>query len=253
MTAGPTAYEDIFSLRGASYDEACRRFPEASREEATAILRLADPQPGETLVDLPAAGGYLSTYIETPGVRVIAIDPSPVMHALCRRLVPESYLAPMDALPLPSGSVDIVVCLAGLHHEPHLDRVFAELRRVLRPEGGRLAIAEVASGTPPARFLNGFVDRHNSLGHKGAFLDDAFLAQLRGAGFRVNYNKDASYHWRFGTPAEIGECLHLMFGIDLATPAQITEAVASGLGIDPLPDGGAGMRWTLRHVLAVPE
>ena len=172
MSAGPTSYQDIFTLRGAAHDEAFRRFPEASRNEVLAVLGLADPKSGETLIDLPSAGGFLSSYVQTPGLRVISIDPSPVLHALCRKKSLESYLAPMDALPLPTGSVDVVVCLAGLHHEPHLDSVFAEIRRVLRPDGGRLAIAEIVEGSRPGNFLNGFVHRHNSLGHVGTFLDD---------------------------------------------------------------------------------
>jgi SAM-dependent methyltransferase len=253
MNTGPTSYQDIFSLRGAAHDEAFRRFPETSRNEVLAVLGLADPKPGESLVDLPSAGGYLSTYVQTPDLRVVAIDPSPVLHALCRQKQGlESYLAPMDALPLPTGSIDIVVCLAGLHHEPHLDQVFTEIHRVLRPGSGRLAIAEVVEGSPPGRFLNGFVHRHNSLGHEGTFLDDAFVARLPRAGFRIARNEDAHYHWTFDRREDIGVCLQLMMGIDQATPEQVIEAVASELGIDALPNGGVGMRWMLRHVLAYP-
>ena len=252
MDGAASSYQDIFVLRGAAHDEAFRRFPQASREEVLAILTLADPRPGETLVDVPAAGGFLNTHIQTANLRVIAIDPSPVMHALCKQKVAECHLAPMDALPLPSASVDVVLCLAGLHHEPHPERVFAEWRRVLRPAGGRLAIAEIAVATPPAQFLNGFVDRHSTLGHKGTFLDDNLLRLLRNAGFSIVRNEDVHYHWQFAELEDVGECLRLMFGIDLATPAQIRAAVADELGIDALPGGGFGMRWSLRHVLAYP-
>lgn len=247
----PTQYADIFALRGRAYDEACQRFPEASRDEAELFLALADLKPGETVVDVPAAGGYLSAFVTTPDVRMIAIDPSPVMHALCRERVRESLLAPMHALPLPDASVDVVLCLAGLHHEQDLHRVFAELRRVLRP-AGRLTIAEVATGTAPATFLNGFVHEHSSLGHRGTFLDDAFLGELRASGFRLSVNRAASYPWRFASRLDIGECLHRMFGIDLAEPVAIAAAVESILGVDELDDGRVGMRWTLRHVLAHP-
>jgi SAM-dependent methyltransferase len=246
--------EDVLVIgwRGAAHDEAFRRFPKVGRNEVLAVLGLANPQAGETLVDLPSAGGFLSSYVQTPGLRVISIDPSPVLHALCRQKSLESYQAPMDALPLPAGSVDVVVCLAGLHHEPHLDRVFAEIRRVLRPDTGRLAIAEVVEDSLPGRFLNGFVHRHNSLGHVGTFLNDAFIARLPKAGFRISRNVDVHYHWQFDAREDIGTCLQLMMGIDQSTPDLITEAVATGLGIDALPDGGVGMRWMLRHVLAHP-
>jgi hypothetical protein len=108
-------------------------------------------------------------------------------------------------------------------------------------------------GSLPGNFLNGFVHRNNSLGHEGAFLDDGFLLRLTQAGFRITRNEDAHYHWNFDTRADIGACLKLMMGIDQATPAQVTEAVATDLGIDALPDGRFGMRWTLRHVLAFPQ
>jgi SAM-dependent methyltransferase len=251
MADAPADYRGIFERRGRDHDLAFRRYPQACQEEVQAILRLAAPLPGETLLDVPAAGGFLSTHLEVPGVRLIAVDPSPVLHALCRRLVPESYLAPANALPLPTGSVDVTVCLAGLHHDPDPGAAFKEIRRVLRPHG-RLAIAEVAAGSAVAGFLNGFVDRHNSLGHQGHFLDDAMAATLVASGFAITGDAVAAYHWRFASRSDMADCLRLMFGIDLATPGEIVQAVESELGVDDLPGGAIGMRWSLRHLLARP-
>lgn len=244
------SYADIFEQRGQAHDEAFRRYPEACGEEVRAILRLAAPRAGETLLDLPSAGGFLSGHLDVPGVRLIAVDPSPVLQSLCARRVRESHLAPLDRLPLPDGSIDVAVCLAGLHHEPKLREVFAEIARVLRP-GGRLAIAEVKEGSSVANFLNGFVDRHNSLGHDGVFFDDSYRERLREAGFSIRVDRDADYHWPFDSAAAMGDCLRLMFGMDRATPEAIFAAVERELGVDSLAGGRIGMRWSLRHVLAV--
>ncbi len=247
----PDSYAAIFQQRGQAHDDAFTRYPDACREEIATVLRLAAPRPGETLLDLPAAGGFLSRYLSTPDLNVLAVDPSPVMHELCKRRVKQSYLAPLSMLPLADASVDVVVCLAGLHHEPDVQSVFVEIRRVLR-SGGRLAIAEVSDGSPEAQFLNGFVHEHNSVGHRGRFLDDEMLDTLRRSGFLIMVNEQAHYHWPFVDRAALADCLGLMFGIDRASPQAIIDAVGHGLGVDELPGGGIGMRWSLRTVLALP-
>jgi SAM-dependent methyltransferase len=248
--SNPYRYADIFERRGVDHDLAVRLYPQACEDECRAILALAAPQPGESLLDAPSAGGFLTSHLGVQGVRVVAVDPSPVLQALCARQVSASYLAPLDRLPLQSGEIDVVVCLAGLHHEPGLSAVFEEFRRVVRP-AGRLAIAEASEGSDVANFLNGFVDRYNSMGHQGIFWSPNCRSLLETAGWRVVHDADARYHWRFDDPAAMAHCLALMFGIDLATPDQIFDAVAAELGVEVLSNGQLGVRWSLHHVLAV--
>ena len=242
----PSTYREIFQRRAQAHDDAFRLYPDACRFEVTRLLDLAQLQPGEVLLDLPSAGGFLSRYVTVPDVHVIAVDPSPELHALCAQRVPDSRLAPMHALPLPDASVDVCICLAGLHHEPDPARVFAEIKRVLQPGKGRAVIAEVECGSAVAQFLNGFVDRFNSGGHQGTFAGDHYTPMLQAQGLQVTHDASAHYHWPFASPDAMGDCLQRMFGIDLASPSQIAQAVENELGTERLADGRVGMRWSLR-------
>lgn len=243
-------YADIFELRGKQHAEAFRLFPDSISEEVAAILKLAAPQAGEVLLDLPAASGFLSKYLNVPGVRLLAVEPSRQLYELCKSTVQQSYLAPLDQLPIEDERVDVAICLAGLHHEQKIGDIFAEVSRVLR-KGGRFAIAEVDSNSPPAKFLNGFVDQYSSLGHAGTFASEAYDGHLQAAGFRVMTNQVAEYYWRFASVTDMANCLRLMFGIDLAQPETIIAAVTEQLGVDELPNGWVGMRWSLRHFLCL--
>jgi hypothetical protein len=92
-----------------------------------------------------------------------------------------------------------------------------EMRRVLR-RGGRLSILEVPVGAATDGFLNGFVDRHNSVGHEGRFVDDSFRADLAAAGFHIETDELCRYTWDFAGEDEMIEFINLMFWLDKATP-----------------------------------
>jgi SAM-dependent methyltransferase len=249
MTA---SYSDIFAQRGREYHEAMCAWPHACRLEFEAILAVARPIPGETVVDLPAAGSYFQDWLDVSPLRFIAIDPSPVFHEFSRRRVAESYLSPMEALPLPAGSVDLVMSQAGLHHAPDWLAIFREVCRVLRP-GGRFAIGEVEEGSDVARFLNEFVDEHNPQGHAGQFVGESFRQSLQAAGFSIREDKAASYAWCLPSRADLAKFLGLLFGLRDASEAQILEGAERYLGVVANPDDSIDLAWSLRIMLAIKE
>ncbi len=88
-------------------------------------------------------GGFLSPLSLRAG-RVMGFDLSLAMlaAAMKRSLLHRDHLAAADiqALPLVSNSVDVVVAAFMLYHVPHLNRAIEELSRVLRSGGAILAV-----------------------------------------------------------------------------------------------------------------
>lgn len=125
-------------------------------------LRLLDPQPGETLLEIGYGTGHglvALAHAVRPGGRVLGLDLSEGMQRVAKaRLAQEGVaeaveLALGDArqLPYPDASCDGVFLsfTLELFDDGDISKVLAEIRRVLRPEG-RLVVVSLAKGDRPA-------------------------------------------------------------------------------------------------------
>jgi len=244
-------YEEIFAERAASYQAAMERWPQVRRAEFEAVLEPVALAPGMLLADAPAGGGYLFRHVRE-GVRYVGVEPSDHFFSSC----PDSGLAARikgtaDATGLAAGTVHALVSVAGLHHCPDLDAVFAEFRRVLSGDG-TVVILEVALGTKTASFLNGFVHTHNSMGHEGHFFDDGTARRLEAGGFTVADDSMLTLPWGFDREAEIGSFARMLFGVDRADEAEVGQAMRETLGYCDGP-GAINIAWPLRRLVARPR
>lgn len=115
---------------------------------------VADLQPGETVLDLGSGAGadvLISARRVAPGGRVIGLDMTPEMLALARRNAAEAGVTNvefrqgyLEDVPLPDGSVDVVIsnCVINLAADKRV--VLSEAARVLRA-GGRFAVSDVVA------------------------------------------------------------------------------------------------------------
>jgi SAM-dependent methyltransferase len=115
-------------------------------------VRHAGLGPGEVVLDVGCGAGIdalIAARRVVPDGRVIGIDMTPAMlnrarhHAAAMKIENVEWREGlMEALPLPDGSVDVVLCNGVLNLSTRKSRALAEMRRVLRP-GGRLALADL--------------------------------------------------------------------------------------------------------------
>lgn len=222
-------YSSIFSVRADRYRNAQVRWPAVRRSELECFAGLLNVRAGERVLDAPAGNGVLRAYLPQ-SIQYLAQDPAADFAAECLGQGLEVCCAPLEATGLAGQSFDVVASLTGLHHERRRFDIYAEWWRVLKP-GGRLVMMDVAQGSAVGHFLNVFVDRWNSQGHRGYFIDQADEQALHSAGFRNIEKLHCEYSWCALDEQQMVAFMLELFGLDLQPDFHVMSAeLRSSLG-----------------------
>jgi arsenite methyltransferase len=151
-----TGATDMFGA--GQYDAADRAgLPVAARAASMGCgnpTAVADLHPGETVLDLGSGGGIdvlLSARRVGPAGKAYGLDMAAEMLELARRNAAEVGVSNVEFLhgdiediPLPAGSVDVVISNCVINLSVDKPAVFAAMHRVLRP-GGRIGVSDVVA------------------------------------------------------------------------------------------------------------
>jgi arsenite methyltransferase len=154
----------------------------------TALARL---QPGETVLDLGSGGGIdvlLSARRVGPSGKAYGLDMTDEMLALARENQRKAGVenveflkGEIESIPLPDGSVDVVISNCVINLSTDKDRVIREAFRVLRP-GGRFAVSDViVKGDVPEQVRRSMELWVGCIA--GALEDREYIGKLAQAGF----------------------------------------------------------------------
>ena len=154
---------------------------------------LAELRPGEVVLDLGSGGGIdvlLSARRVGPTGKAYGLDMTDEMLALARENQRKAGVANVEFLkgeiehvPLPDGSVDVIISNCVINLSPDKDAVLREAFRVLKP-GGRFAVSDVVvRGEVPAEIRRSIELWIGCVA--GALEESEYRAKLAKAGFEA--------------------------------------------------------------------
>jgi arsenite methyltransferase len=152
---------------------------------------LAELRPGETVLDLGSGGGIdvlLSAKRVGPTGKAYGIDTTNEMIRLAEEnkarmgaLNVEFIKGTIEAVPLPAGTIDVIISNCVINLSSDKQRVLSEAFRLLRP-GGRFAISDIVLRRPWPEGVREAMQR--SVGCvAGAILEGDYVDRLRSSGF----------------------------------------------------------------------
>jgi SAM-dependent methyltransferase len=130
-----------YAVWAATYDAPGN--PLIALDQAT-LEPLLERYPPATCLDAACGTGRWAAFLSARGHKVLGVDESPQMLTRAAANAPdvEFRLGDLESLPVPSESMELVICSLALTHLASLDPTMTEFARVLRP-GGHAIISNI--------------------------------------------------------------------------------------------------------------
>lgn len=124
----------------------------------------------KNVLDIASGDGYGSNLLSSSALSVIGvdIDPTVIEHATKKYRKPnlQFLTGSADSIPVESASIDLVVSFETLEHHDRHKEMYAEIKRVLRPDGITII------STPDRRFCSDATEHRNAYHVKELYFDE---------------------------------------------------------------------------------
>ncbi len=207
------SYESIFDQRGQWYHQAMELIPDSRKDEFRFLYDKIKLKPGDKILDFPSGGGYLADFLP----KYVKLFELEVSKSFAK--AHDISIGSWDHLPFEDNFFNTIFCCAAFHHVSNemRQKYLSESYRVLRP-GGFLSIADADINGYVSKFLNGYVNENNSMGHHGDFIDESSAQKFAGSVFKIIQNNIYNYNWYLTKERSSSlKYIRLIFGLDKST------------------------------------
>jgi ubiquinone/menaquinone biosynthesis C-methylase UbiE len=157
-----------------------------------ALVRLAQPQPHHSVLDVACGPGFLTMTFAEYCAHAVGVDATEKFLALAQAAAEQQGLRNLtfqqgdaEHLPFADGTFDIVVCRAAFHHMPHPERALAEMKRVAKEDGRLVILDMLASEDPQKAEYHNRLERLCDPSHARALPESEFERLFARAGLQV--------------------------------------------------------------------
>ncbi|MDA8428456.1 MAG: class I SAM-dependent methyltransferase [Geobacteraceae bacterium] len=166
----------------------------ADQELISLMFELSGAGPESEVLDIATGTGLIAREFFGKVKKVIGLDISPEMARHADGCMNEIVFAPVEQMPFPDNSFDVVVCRQGLQFA-ELDKAIPEIRRVLKP-GGKTVLCHLTAYDETDRELCFAIQKLRNPARRNYLMPADMSSALESAGFRevenVEYLTDES-------------------------------------------------------------
>lgn len=211
--------------RALNYKYAMDKYWKCLDMEFITALNFLNLKKGDSFVNFAAGGIPMDKYLP-PDISYLPVE--------INKDFAEIYNYPLctfNYLPFDNKSIDKILVLASFHHASEEERIlfYKESLRILR-NNGMVVISDVITDSLQGRWLNEFVNKYNSHGHKGVFMNQKDIDLMKKSGFNNVFYYTSEYSWNFNNECEMVDFTKHLFNLDLADDKIILDGIHTYFG-----------------------